>query len=130
MHEWIRVASLAEIPANRLTVWQTEDGEVLIYHSRDRYFVYPNRCTHQDVPLSDGYLVGDALVCRLHGAKFDLTTGACLRAPARSNLCAYPSAVWDGSLFIRRVEANENAAYPEPMTIRSYRNAQVSVNGS
>ncbi len=130
MHEWIRVASISEIPANRLTAWQTEGGEVLVYHFRDRYFVYPNRCTHQDVPLSDGYLVGDALVCRLHGAKFDLATGACLRAPARRSLRAYPSAVRDDSLFIRPTQTNENSAYPEPMTIPSYRNAQVTVNGS
>lgn len=129
MHEWIRVASIAEIPANRLTVWQTEEGEVLIYHSSDRYFVYPNRCTHQNVPLSDGYLVGDALICRLHGAKFDLKTGTCLRAPARSNLCAYSVAVWDGSLFICPTQTNENSGYPEPMTIPSYRNAQVTGNG-
>jgi 3-phenylpropionate/trans-cinnamate dioxygenase ferredoxin component len=130
MHGWIRVASIAEIPVNRLTTWETEAGEMLIYHSKDTYFVYPNRCTHQNVPLSDGYLVGDAIVCRLHGAKFDLATGACLRAPARSNLRAYPSTARDGYLFICPTEANENATFPEPMTIRSHRNAQVAVNGS
>lgn len=122
MHEWTRVASVSEIPANQLTFWQTEVGEILIYYSGDRYFVYPSRCTHQDVPLSDGYLVGDALICRRHGAKFDLKTGTCLRAPARSNLCAYLSAVWDGSLFIHPTQTNENAACPEPMTIHSDRN--------
>ena len=129
MYEWIRVVALSEIPHDKLTTWQTEGGEVLIYHTRDRYYVYPNLCTHQNVPLSDGYLVGDAIICRLHGAKFDLATGACLRAPARSNLHAYPSLVRDGYLFIRRPEANEGVAYPEPITIRSYANAQVSING-
>ncbi len=128
MCEWIRVAALSEIPPDQLITWQTEGGEVLIYHTGDRYYVYPNLCTHQNVPLSDGYLVGGAIVCRLHGAKFDLATGACLRAPARSNLHAYPSLVRDGNLFICRPEAGENVAYPEPITIRSYRNAQVSNN--
>ena len=130
MHDWIRVAALSEIPPDRLTTWQTDSGELLIYHTRDRYYVYPNLCTHENVPLSDGYLVGGAIVCRLHGAKFDLATGACLRAPARSDLRAYPSTVRDGYLFIRRPEASESGAFPEPMTIRSYRNAQVAVNGS
>ena len=130
MHDWIRVAALFEIPPDRLTTWQTEGGEVLIYHTGDRYYVYPNLCTHENVPLSDGYLVGGAIICRLHGAKFDLATGACLRAPARSNLHAYPSRASDGYLFIRHAEASEGAAYPEPITIRSYRESGMLVNGS
>ncbi len=130
MYEWIRVVAISEIPPDQLTTWQTDGGEVLIYHSRGRYFVYPNLCTHQNVPLSDGYLVGDAIICRLHGAKFDLATGACLRAPARSNLRAYPSAVRDGYLFIRGTETNESVAHPEPLTIRSYRDVQVTLNAS
>jgi len=130
MHGWIRVASTAEIPVNRLTTWETEVGEMLIYHSADRYFVYPNRCTHQDVPLSDGYLVGSAIICRLHGAKFDLITGACLRAPARNNLHPCQSVVRDGYLFILSTEVNENVVFPDPMTIRSHRNTQAVANGS
>jgi len=128
MDEWIRVASVYDIPANSLVTAQSDGVDLIIYQTGGRFYIYSDRCPHQDVPLSDGYLVGNALICRLHGAKFDLKTGDCLRAPARGNLRGYDVSVRDGYLFIRRSEVGERAAYPAPVTIRSFRDAQVCVN--
>jgi len=128
MESWVKVAALSDIPSNCLTTLQIDGMEVIVYQTGVDYYVYPNRCTHQDVPLSDGYLVENAIICRLHGAKFDLTTGACLRAPARGNLRAYQAMTRDGFLFVRRSEAGEKGVQPAPMTIRSHRESQVAVN--
>lgn len=128
MENWTKTVSVSDVPANCLVTIQKDGIELIIYQTEGEYYVYPNRCTHQDVPLSDGYLVNDAVICRLHGAKFDLKTGDCLRAPARGNLRGYDVSVRDGYLFIRRSEVGERAAYPAPVTIRSFRDAQVCVN--
>lgn len=128
MEQWTKVAPVSDIAANCLTTLQVEGIEIIVYQTEGVYYIYPDRCTHQDVPLSDGYLVGSAIICRLHGAKFDLKSGDCLRAPARGNLCAYQTTVRDGYLFIRQSEDGEKASFPERMTFRSYRETQVTVN--
>ena len=101
MNEWIRVAALEDITVDQMTICQVQEQAVLVYRSGEAFYVYPNRCTHQDVPLSDGFLVKGSIVCRLHGAKFDLATGHCLRAPAMQNLQAYPVDVREGQLWIK-----------------------------
>ncbi len=34
-------------------------------------------CPHEDGPLADGWIEGDAVVCPWHGFDFDLATGQC-----------------------------------------------------
>ncbi len=41
-----------------------------------------DRCSHEDVALSDGDVEGCTLECWKHGSQFDLTTGRPLQLPA------------------------------------------------
>jgi nitrite reductase (NADH) small subunit len=44
---------------------------------------FPGVCPHDDVSLADyGVLVDDAVVCRVHGYRFDVNSGRCEHAPA------------------------------------------------
>ena len=45
-------------------------------------YALQNRCSHQDLPLSDGELDGDRLECLYHGARFDVCTGKVVGLPA------------------------------------------------
>lgn len=101
MSHWNYVADTDEIPTDKVTTFRVQEEEVLVYRIRHNYYVYANHCTHQSVPLSDGHLVKGTIVCRLHGAKFDLQTGACLRSPAYENLHAYPIEIRDGQLYVK-----------------------------
>jgi uncharacterized protein YbjT (DUF2867 family)/nitrite reductase/ring-hydroxylating ferredoxin subunit len=58
-------------------------------------------CTHRQGPLSEGLLDGTTVTCPLHGAQFNVWTGAVLRGPARDPLKTYRVIV-DGD--IGRVE--------------------------
>ena len=128
MEQWTKVAPASDISANCVTTLQVEGTEIIVYQTEGNYYVYSNRCTHQDVPLSDGYLVGDAIICRLHGAKFDLKSGACLRAPARGDLQAYQAMERDGYLFVRPSKVGEKTPFPARMTFRSFYDTSVAVN--
>lgn len=100
MSQWLYVADVEQINAEQLLTFCVQGEELLVYRTGDNYHIYANRCPHQAVPLSNGYLVRGAIVCRLHGAKFDLQTGGCLRSPAYENLRAYPSEVCNGQLYV------------------------------
>jgi nitrite reductase/ring-hydroxylating ferredoxin subunit len=47
------------------------------------------RCTHRQGPLSEGTLDGSTVTCPLHGAQFNVWTGAVLHGPARDPLKTY-----------------------------------------
>src|SRR5215471_2818006 len=46
-------------------------------------------CTHRQAPLSEGSLDGSTVTCPLHGAQFNVWTGAVLRGPAQDALKTY-----------------------------------------
>lgn len=49
-----------------------------------------DRCSHEDVPLSDGDVQGCTLECWKHGSQFDLRTGRPLQLPAVLPVPVYP----------------------------------------
>lgn len=101
MSRWSYVADTAEIPVEQVKTFCVQGQEVLVYYNGNNYYVYPNRCTHRsEVPIANGFVVKGAIVCRLHGAKFDLKTGACLRSPAYADLQRYSVEIRDDQLYI------------------------------
>jgi nitrite reductase/ring-hydroxylating ferredoxin subunit len=75
-------------PGDTLALEEAGDGGVLLCNVDGEIHAVRNRCTHAAVLLSDAPLDGAELECPYHGARFDVTTGACT-APARRNLCRY-----------------------------------------
>jgi len=57
--------------------------------------------THRQAPLSEGTVDGSTVTCPLHGAQFNVWTGAVLRGPANDPLKTYRVTV-DGD--VGRVE--------------------------
>ena len=55
----------------------------------DEVFAVSNICTHSYAELSEGEVKGFAIECWLHGAEFDLRTGAALTLPATEALETY-----------------------------------------
>ena len=89
------------------------DGEMLFGHVHgdaallarcgDEIFAVGATCTHSHYagPLGDGLLVDGTVRCPLHHARFDLRTGACLRAPAVNPIPCYDVETKDGRVRVR-----------------------------
>ena len=61
----------------------TEQGLALVIaRSGDRYVTFETWCTHDECPLGDGWLEGEAIRCACHGSLFSLVNGAVLEGPA------------------------------------------------
>lgn len=48
----------------------------------DEIYAIGDTCTHSDASLSEGELDGALIECWLHGAQFDMRTGAVVTPPA------------------------------------------------
>ena len=84
------LAKLEDIPDASARAFDfTHDDKrysLILARSGDAVFAYENRCAHAAYPLErpDGAVLvqsGRYLVCAMHGASFELATGACAGGP-------------------------------------------------
>jgi 3-phenylpropionate/trans-cinnamate dioxygenase ferredoxin component len=72
-----------------------------IYRTNDdRYFATDGLCTHEQVHLADGLVMGAIIECPKHNGRFDFRTGAAKGAPVCVNLATYPVKVEGGRVFL------------------------------
>jgi len=64
-------------------------GDVAVFSIEGGFCATQARCTHRQGPLTEGALDGSTVTCPLHGAQFNVWTGAVLRGPARDPLKTY-----------------------------------------
>jgi nitrite reductase/ring-hydroxylating ferredoxin subunit len=72
-------------------------GDVAVFSVEGGFCATQATCTHWQAPLSEGTLDGSTVTCPLHGAQFNVWTGAVLRGPARDPLKTYAVTV-DGDV--------------------------------
>jgi uncharacterized protein YbjT (DUF2867 family) len=72
-------------------------GHVAVFNVDGGFCATQARCTHRQGPLSEGVINGLIVTCPLHGAQFDVWTGAVLRGPAKDPLKTYAVTV-DGDV--------------------------------
>jgi uncharacterized protein YbjT (DUF2867 family)/nitrite reductase/ring-hydroxylating ferredoxin subunit len=77
-------------------------GDAAVFNIDGGFCATQAMCTHKQGPLSEGSCDGTTVTCPLHGAQFNVWTGAVLRGPAKNPVKTYRVTV-DGD--IGRVEA-------------------------
>ena len=91
MSDFARVASAADVPAGAARVVNVGGRSIALCHVEgDAIYAIDNVCTHDDGPLGDGTLHADRVECPLHGALFDVRTGAAKTLPAVRGVRSYP----------------------------------------
>ncbi len=86
---FITAANISEIPVGQLKSVQIQGKLLLICHTAEGFYAIDDTCTHDDGPLGDGWLDGNAIECPRHGARFDVATGKVLCLPAAVPINAY-----------------------------------------
>ena len=82
----INFADLAEGKAKRIEV---DGAPVCVARIGDEVFAIGDTCSHSDASLAEGDISGYKIECWLHGAEFDLRTGAALTPPATTSVPTY-----------------------------------------
>jgi nitrite reductase/ring-hydroxylating ferredoxin subunit len=63
-------------------------------------FAIDDTCTHKGCSLGDGKLDGSTVQCACHGSRFEVTSGAVVRGPAKDPLRSYPVHVASGEVQV------------------------------
>jgi nitrite reductase/ring-hydroxylating ferredoxin subunit len=75
---FVRVAATSEIPVGRGLLVERDGLSVAVFNAGGgRFHAVSPICPHEEGPLADGWVEGDAAVCPWHGFDFELATGRC-----------------------------------------------------
>ncbi len=75
---WHSLIAESEFPAEGKLATKLGGWHVLVARTEDGLHAVNDRCTHQAALLSTGRIRRGAVMCALHGARFELTSGKCL----------------------------------------------------
>jgi nitrite reductase (NADH) small subunit len=93
---FVPVVRASDIPLGKGRFVESSASLVAVFNvGQGRFCAVSALCPHEDGPLADGWLEGDAVVCPWHGFDFDLVTGAC-RAADDLSIAVYPTRVSAG----------------------------------
>lgn len=79
---FVAVAKLDDLPDGGKLVVDVNGTSVLLANTRDRIFAVRNLCSHAYETLECGRVRNGWISCPVHGARFDLETGAPMNPPA------------------------------------------------
>ena len=101
MPNWIDACATGDIDAEDLIRLDHGNQTFAIYHAPEGdFYATAGQCTHENVHLCDGLVMGHLIECPKHNGQFDYRTGEAKRAPVCVNLRTYPVKVEGGRVFI------------------------------
>jgi len=75
---FVRLASVSDLAlgaGQRIELGDDEDQAVALFRTEDGVYAVVDNCTHENYPLSEGWVEDAQVECSLHGSCFDLRTG-------------------------------------------------------
>ena len=89
---YVRVASIVEVPEGELRAYESSAGRIAVAHVENRLFAFGDECSVGGCSLAeDGELSGsdDAVECTRDGSVYDLATGEPVAGPAVDPIVVY-----------------------------------------
>ena len=97
---FVKVANASDIPVGHGSLVEANGRAVAVFNAgAGRFYATSPVCPHEDGPLAEGWIEGDAIVCPWHGFDFDLGTGRC-RVDADLAIGVYPARVRNGAVEV------------------------------
>jgi len=97
---FVKVCSLAEIPAEGAITVQVGGAPVALVRSGGEVYAVEDLCSHAEVSLSAGEVRDSTIECWLHGSCFDLRTGKPTNPPATRPIATYRVRLEDGDVYV------------------------------
>ncbi len=93
MSEWVEACNLADLPEGTLKQVDLDGESICLARHAGQVYAVADMCTHAAASLAEGEIEGDSVECWLHGARFNLATGAVESPPATVPLQTFESKV-------------------------------------
>ncbi len=104
---WLKVCDASAVRNQEGRCVRVGGEDVAVFNLDGQFFAVADRCPHGDASLSEGWVENGEVECPLHQARFDLTSGKVLCAPARDNLKTFKIKLADDAVFVCVSEETE-----------------------
>jgi len=96
---WHHIVAEADFPAEGKATAILNGWHVFVAKTDDGYHAINDRCTHAASHLSGGRVRRGAIMCPLHGARFELASGKCLGGTYR-DVRTFPLRIENGQIEV------------------------------
>ena len=101
MPNWIAACNVGDIDEEDVMRFDHGGRSYAIYRSPDDvYYATDGLCTHEQVHLADGLVMGGIIECPKHNGRFDYRSGEAKGAPVCVNLRVHAVKVEGGKVMI------------------------------
>jgi 3-phenylpropionate/trans-cinnamate dioxygenase ferredoxin subunit len=98
--EFHKLAAADEVGPGEIKQYIVDDRFVALCNVDGDYHAFEDVCTHQFTHLSEGEFTDSEVKCPLHGAKFDVKTGAARSLPAVKPVPKHEVKVENGNVYV------------------------------
>ena len=99
MAEFVEVARLDELPPGRGSTFSIAGKDIAVFNVDGNVFAMDDGCLHHGASLGSGKFEGKVVTCRLHGWRYDVTTGCTMNVPDYG-VKTYAVKVEDGKILV------------------------------
>ncbi len=97
---FVAVAGADDLPAGTKKLVDVGGVPVLLCHSAGGIYAVRNMCSHAHETLDCGRMKNGWIACPVHGARFDLATGAAMNPPATLPIDVFALRLVDGVIEV------------------------------
>ena len=97
---FVKVARTADLAPGQVIAVEAAGKPIALCNVAGAFYALAAECPHAGALLSEGELVGQSLICPLHGAAFDVTTGEVTEPPADEGVACYAVRVTGGDIEV------------------------------
>jgi 3-phenylpropionate/trans-cinnamate dioxygenase ferredoxin subunit len=98
--EFHKLAAADEVGPGEIKQYIVDDRFVALCNVDGEFHAFEDVCTHQFTHLSEGEFTDSEVKCPLHGAKFDVKTGAAKSLPAVKPVPKHEVEVENGKVYV------------------------------
>jgi nitrite reductase (NADH) small subunit len=96
----VPLALLDDLPLGLGRAFEIQGKTIAVFRSRDdQIYAVEGVCPHKGGPLADGMLIGDQIVCPLHGYRYHGSSGECDQ-PGTCSIQAYATVLDDTQVYL------------------------------
>ncbi len=85
MADFVKVGGLSQFSPGVVYEGEISGKRVILVNLDGTLHAVGNVCPHVSLPLTNGTVSGDNIVCPFHGSEFNLATGECVEGPAQGD---------------------------------------------
>ena len=89
MSKFVKVAAKSEIAYQSAKCVEVEVKRIALFNLAGEFYAIDDSCTHRGGQLSEGSIDGEAVICPLHGARFNIKSADVISPPAPTGVTKY-----------------------------------------